>query len=108
MENPMVTSLISLGATFIGTMGTIIVAFITNRSSKKTDEINKKIDNNILNQDKRFLIQFMDKAERGKDISDEEMKVAFETKDEYNALGGDSYVDTKWDKLLEKEIIKLV
>lgn len=50
----------------------------------------------------------MDKAERGEEISDEEMRVAFETKTEYNALGGDSYVDTKWEKLLEKEIIKII
>ena len=71
-------------------------------------KIYDKIDENTLNQDKRFLIQFMEKAEQGTKISDEEMRVAFETKEEYNRLGGDSYVDTKWDMLIEKEIIKLV
>ena len=107
MEN-IIPTLVPLGASLITAIATVVVAVITNNSNKKTNEIDRKIDNNTLNQDKRFLIQFMDKVERGEEISNEEMRVAFETKEEYNALGGDSYVDTKWDKLIEKGILKIV
>lgn len=121
----MITSLATLGVALISAISTVVVAIIQNNVNKKaktSEQINqeiknavndlgntltKKIDNNILNQDKRFLIQFMDKAEKEIEISEEEMRVAFETKEEYNALGGDSYVDTKWDMLIENKIIKL-
>lgn len=102
-----ITNYIILFASLI-TACTTICVFCKKVINKCFEPLTKKIDNNTLNQDKRFLIQFMDTAERGEEISNEEMKVAFETKEEYNELGGDSYVDTKWDKLLEKEIIKII
>lgn len=91
-----------------------------NKRSKKNEELSLeiksaignldkklsgKIDENTLNQDKRFLIQFMDKVEAGIKPSQEEIWVAFEVKKEYNDLGGDSYVDTRWDRLIQKGLI---
>jgi len=58
------------------------------------------INENVKNQDKRFLVQFMAEIERNVPKSEEEMRLAFETKKEYNDLGGDSYVDTKWEQLV--------
>ena len=50
----------------------------------------------------------MRRCEKGEQFSDEEIRYAFEAKEEYNRLGGNSYVDTKWDMLIEKGILKLV
>lgn len=70
-------------------------------------EILKKLERNALNGDKRYLISYMGKIEAGVKVSEEETKCAFETKEEYNALGGDSYIDTKWELLLEQKLLKL-
>jgi predicted nucleic acid-binding Zn-ribbon protein len=109
----------------IGAFSTIVVAIIQSRTNKKAkaseeflanineqiEETNKKVVEKIekvaLNSDKRFLINFMSKVENGVKVSEEETKCAFETKEEYNALGGDSYIDTKWDVLLEQKLLKL-
>mgnify|MGYP003312002015 CR=1 FL=1 len=42
------------------------------------------INENVKNQDKRFLVQFMAEIERNVPKSEEEMRLAFETKKEYN------------------------
>ena len=67
-----------------------------------------KIEDTKLNSNKRFLVDFMRRCEKGEQFSDEEIRYAFEAKEEYNRLGGNSYVDTKWDLLVEKGILKLV
>lgn len=80
---------------------------IDKRIEENNKEILKKLERNALNGDKRFLINYMSKVENGVKVSEEETKCAFETKEEYNALGGDSYIDTKWDLLLEQKLLKL-
>jgi hypothetical protein len=110
----------------IGVIGIIIQSTISNNTNKKIKsnearekEINdkllamesrlaKKIEDTKLNSNKRFLVDFMRKCEKGEQFSDEEIQYAFEAKEEYNRLGGNSYVDTKWNKLIEKGILKLV
>lgn len=82
------------------------------KRKKKEKDMLEKIENmineNVKNQDKRFLVQFMAEVERGVPKSEEEMRLAFETKKEYNELGGDSYVDTKWEQLVLLGKLKLV
>lgn len=90
-----VVAILGIIAGLITSISTICV-FCKKAINKGFEPIYKKIDNNTLNQDKRFLIQFMDKAERGEEISDEEMRVAFETKTEYNAL--------RWGQLCRYEV----
>lgn len=112
--------------TIIGTAGVIIQSMISNNTNKKIKsnearekEINNKltamekrltdkIEDTKLNSNKRFLVDFMRRCEKGEQFSDEEIQYAFEAKEEYNRLGGNSYVDTKWNKLIEKGILKLV
>lgn len=110
----------------IGVIGIICQSLISNNTNKKiksNEEREKNIDEKLtamekrltskiedtkLNSNKRFLVDFMRRCEKGEQFSDEEVRYAFEAKEEYNRLGGNSYVDTKWDKLIEKGILKLV
>lgn len=81
---------------------------IDNKLSAMERRLTSKIEDTKLNSNKRFLVDFMRRCEKGEQFSDEEIRYAFEAKEEYNRLGGNSYVDTKWDKLIEKGILKLV
>lgn len=110
----------------IGVIGIICQSLISNNTNKKIksneerereinsklsameDRLVKKIEDTKLNSNKRFLVDFMCRCEKGEQFSDEEIQYAFEAKEEYNRLGGNSYVDTKWEKLIEKGILKLV
>lgn len=118
--------MIEITVALIGAIGIIIQSLIsanTNKKIKSNEEREKSIDNKLsamekrltskiedtkLNSNKRFLVDFMRRCEKGEPFSDEEIRYAFEAKEEYNRLGGNSYVDTKWDKLIEKGILKLV
>ena len=107
----------------IGLIAQSLISANTNRKIKSNEAREKEIDNKLsamerrltdkiedtkLNSNKRFLVDFMRRCEKGEQFSDEEIKYAFEAKEEYNRLGGNSYVDTKWDVLIEKGILKLV
>jgi hypothetical protein len=80
---------------------------INNKLSAMEERLTEKIEDTKLNSNKRFLVDFMRRCEKGEEFSDEEIQYAFEAKEEYNRLGGNSYVDTKWQKLIEKGILKL-
>ena len=55
---------------------------------------------------KRFLVTELSKIEEESYIPSEEQKrVLKDTKDEYNAAGGDSYVDDMYDDLRDKGLI---
>ena len=78
------------------------------RKESKADDVrlNKKLD--IINMDvcKRFLIVEMTKIQDGAYIPNEEQKrMLHETKKTYNDKGGDSYVDSMFDKLLDKGLL---
>jgi hypothetical protein len=81
---------------------------INNKLTAMEKRLTNKIEDTKLNSNKRFLVDFMRRCEKGEQFSDEEIRYAFEAKEEYNRLGGNSYVDTKWDMLIEKGILKLV
>lgn len=78
------------------------------RKESKADDVrlNKKLD--IINMDvcKRFLIVEMTKIQDGAYVPNEEQKrMLHETKKTYNDKGGDSYVDSMFDKLLDKGLL---
>ena len=118
--------MIEITVALIGAIEIIIQSLIsanTNSKIKSNESREKEIDNKLsamerrlinkiedtkLNSNKRFLVDFMRRCEKGEQFSDEEIRYAFEAKEEYNRLGGNSYVDTKWDMLIEKGILKLV
>ena len=81
---------------------------IDNKLRAMENRLAKKIEDTKLNSNKRFLVDFMRRCEKGEQFSDEEIRYAFEAKEEYNRLGGNSYVNTKWDVLIKKRILKLV
>lgn len=54
---------------------------------------------------KRFLVTELSKIEENYIPSEEQKRVLKDTKDEYNAAGGDSYVDDMYDDLRDKGLI---
>ena len=75
--------------------------------SKKDDfNLNKKLDENKMNDLKRFLIIEMTKIDQGiYQATDNQRRMLKEAKDEYNHAGGDSYVDDMYDKLKDKNLL---
>ena len=75
--------------------------------SKKDDfKLNKKLDENKMNDLKRFLIIEMTKIDQEiYKATDNQRRMLKEAKDEYNRAGGDSYVDDMYDKLKDKNLL---
>lgn len=75
--------------------------------SKKDDEkLNEKLDDIEMQNCKRFLITELMKVKDGTYIPNEEQKrMLHETKTRYNDRGGDSYIDSMFDELVEKHIL---
>lgn len=75
--------------------------------AKKDDfNLNKKLDENKMNDLKRFLIIEMTKIDQGiYQATDNQRRMLKEAKDEYNRAGGDSYVDDMYDKLKDKNLL---
>ena len=77
---------------------------------KESTESDKRISDQIqevrMTVCKRFLVTELSKIQEENYIPSEEQKrVLKDTKDEYNAAGGDSYVDDMYDDLRNKELI---
>lgn len=78
------------------------------RADAKKDDfnLNKKLDENKMNDLKRFLIIEMTKIDQGiYQATDNQKRMLKEAKDEYNRAGGDSYVDDMYDKLKDKNLL---
>lgn len=78
------------------------------RAEAKKDDfnLNKKLDENKMNDLKRFLIIEMIKIDqRIYQATDNQKRMLKEAKDEYNRAGGDSYVDDMYDKLKDKNLL---
>ena len=78
------------------------------RAEAKKDDfnLNKKLDENKMNDIKRFLIIEMTKIDQGiYQATDNQKRMLKEAKDEYNRAGGDSYVDVMYDKLKDKNLL---
>ena len=73
---------------------------------KNSEEYKEELNKHIIQDYKTYLVDFMAEAEKGKPIEKNQMKNAYDMKEEYNIRGGDSYVDEKWEELEEKGIIK--
>lgn len=75
--------------------------------SKKDDaKLNEKLDDIEMQNCKRFLITELMKIKDGTYIPNEEQKrMLHETKTRYNDRGGDSYIDSMFDELVEKHIL---
>lgn len=101
----------------ISTLGVIVTTIIQTYHAKKKDKIETKLDDikkefkqdieslktNIndetLGRCKSDLISIMSKIKNGYTPTTEEKMILYETKEKYNSLGGDSYVDDMFDNL---------
>lgn len=100
--------MIEITITAISTIGVILQALISNSNKKKLDTISAldaKINQAILNSEKTYLADFMADLEKGETKTQEQIKRAYEIKEQYNALGGDSYIDSQWDKLKSRNLL---
>lgn len=78
------------------------------RAEAKKDDfnLNKKLDENKMNDLKRFLIIEMTKIDQGiYQATDNQRRMLKEAKDEYNRSGGDSYVDDMYDNLKDRNLL---
>lgn len=103
-----VTILVAL----IPTLGTIITACISKKTSKKVDSISdlkneftKEMKLHILESDKTYLTDFLSEVEVGQAKSEIQKKRAYEIYEEYTSLHGNSYIHDKWEELHNKGLI---
>ena len=78
------------------------------RAEAKEDDskLHKKLDENKMNDLKRFLIIEMTKIDQGiYQATDNQRRMLKEAKDEYNHAGGDSYVDDMYDNLKDRNLL---
>ena len=108
MENitigQVVTFIIGL-STFIGAL-TAISAFVGKIYEKQVKKIVEPINNSLieidLSQCKNFLVRFLSDVEQGNKIDEVEKERAYEVYEHYTKIGGNSYIHSKWVKLMEE------
>lgn len=74
-------------------------------STEADRKINAKIDEQQFRYYKDQLIVMMSRIQNGYVPTQEEKYILHEQKAKYNSLGGDSYVDEMFDKLVQKDLI---
>lgn len=80
----------------------VIATLVTNNNNKIEDKLNDlkhSIDHESMDRAKSDLIVIMSRIKNGYEPTSEEVMVLYETKEKYNKLGGDSYVDDMFEKL---------
>ena len=108
MENitigQVVTFIIGL-STFIGAL-TAIFTFVGKIYEKQVKiivvPINKSLIEIDLSQCKNFLVRFLADVEQGNKIDEVEKERAYEVYEHYTKIGGNSYIHSKWVKLMEE------
>ena len=79
---------------------------LKSQSQNEDKKLNAKLDVMDMDNCKRFLIVEMTKIQDGAYIpNDEQKRMLYETKERYNDEGGDSYVDSMFERLQEKGIL---
>lgn len=66
---------------------------------KKLNKLSKNLNEEKLDRAKADLIGLMSRIRNGYVPTTEEKMILFETKEKYNALGGNTYVDEMFEKL---------
>lgn len=90
----------------ISTMGVIATTVIQSIQANKKDSIESQLtkiqlalEGEKLDRCKTDLIVIMSRIHNGYTPTNEEIRILYETKEKYNKLGGDSYVDDMFEKL---------
>ena len=70
-------------------------------TSIKSDimKVRNSLSEETLTRCKVDLINVMSRVQKGYDLTEEERRILIEEKEQYNKLGGDSYVDDMFDRL---------
>ena len=96
----------------ISALGVIATTLIQARQASKKDSIEAKLSdiknslkNEKLDRCKSDLVVIMSRIQNGYVPTTEEKMVLYETKQKYNELGGDSYIDDMFDKLRKEDKI---
>ena len=101
-----VVALISLIGVIIQTNSNSKIDQLRTESKASDEKLENKINDVNMNDLKRFLITEMSKIKQGAFVPTEnEKRVLSEAKDDYNKLGGDSYVDDMYDELKKAGLI---
>lgn len=128
--NPYVMAIIAqigVGITAVCSLLAVIIQVRGAGKQKKQDDLVKNIDGKLdvmksaseerakalwdsitehqLRYFKDELVGTLSRIENGYKPTTEEKHILHEQKAKYNELGGDSYVDEMWDKLIKKELI---
>lgn len=74
-------------------------------SEKSDAKLQACMDEHHLRYYKDQLVSMLSRIENGYKPTVEERHILHEQKANYNSLGGDSYVDEMWDKLIKKDLI---
>lgn len=99
MEATTMTALISGLCVAIPNVIATIVSSKKNSIKEELIDIKKSITNETLSRCKVDLINAMSKIQNGYQPTEEERRILIEEKEQYNKLGGDSYVDDMFDRL---------
>ena len=80
---------------------------LRNEMQENDTNINIKVDQITMDMCKRYLVYRLSDIQNGKDgpLTEEQKRILYETKEVYNKLGGDSYVDTMFERLEKKDIL---
>ena len=62
-------------------------------------KVKKSLDDETLSRCKVDLINVMSRAQNGYKLTEEERRILIEEKEQYNKLGGNSYVNDMFDRL---------
>ena len=62
-------------------------------------KVRKSLSEETLNRCKVDLINVMSRIQNGATLTEEERRILIEEKEQYNKLGGDSYVDDMFERL---------
>ncbi len=62
-------------------------------------KVKKSLDDETLSRCKVDLINVMSRVQNGYKLTEEERRILIEEKEQYNKLGGNSYVDDMFDRL---------
>lgn len=97
-----VANYIILIGTLITAVGAIIKA-LQIMLKKMFQPIHNKIDNLDLGQARNYLVDFLADVENGVPKDECQIERAYELYDHYTKdLGGNSYIHTKWEKVMSK------
>lgn len=101
---------IAKAITLLGVIiGVIISIYKTVRKAEKDretlgisiKEIKDGLNQNTIVTCRNYLIRFLHDKESGKELSPEEIQNAYDNYELYRKSGGNSYIEHKWNKVME-------